>query len=321
VKIKKLNYQNSCHKYRTILLITLLINFISSALFAQAGVYSKIPEHLNSLTETRPNSGLAEAAPNLVGNVSKGGECFAAGIIAGTMVETVNGLRSIEQIKVGDLVWSRDQNTGQTDFKPVTTLFASNSRNLYEVRLEKRENNLIETFLTTIDQRWLIDDERWLTTFQLKSGVNIKTKDGTQTRVISVASTGAVARIYNIAVQDFHTYFVGLEQALVHNASFCGPAPSQNELNHIFGNPGHNLDPVVQAYGGQMPAYEAMYDAFMAAFLAANYIAGKTVDYGQIITTNGPCDVGGFPITMKGIIPFSSPNSPLLNTGWIRNPS
>lgn len=35
--------------------------------------------------------------------------CFAAG----TLVHTENGLRPIEEVKKGDLVWSRDEATGE----------------------------------------------------------------------------------------------------------------------------------------------------------------------------------------------------------------
>ncbi|MBP6012311.1 MAG: Hint domain-containing protein [Alphaproteobacteria bacterium] len=41
--------------------------------------------------------------------------CFAAG----TLVDTDKGLRAIETIKVGDLVLSRSDVTGQTAYKPV----------------------------------------------------------------------------------------------------------------------------------------------------------------------------------------------------------
>ena len=48
-----------------------------------------------------------------------GGCCF----IAGTLVETSEGLKRIEDIHVGDLVRARDDKTGATFVKPVVKLF------------------------------------------------------------------------------------------------------------------------------------------------------------------------------------------------------
>ena len=65
---------------------------------------------------------------------------------------------------------------------------------------------------------------------------------------------------------------------------------NQNDLNHIFNNPGHNLDPVVQYYGGQEPAYNAVDDVVKQSNLTTNLFGV----FRQIVS------VGPFNLTVTG---------------------
>jgi len=64
--------------------------------------------------------------------------------------------------------------------------------------------------------------------------------------------------------------------------------PDQNKLNHIFGNPDHNLDPVVQQFGGQSAAYNAIEQA------AINGLGSGTGTYTTVV------EVGGANVTVTG---------------------
>ena len=68
----------------------------------------------------------------------------------------------------------------------------------------------------------------------------------------------------------------------------AGPAPDPNKLNHIFGNPGHNLDPVVQQFGSQTGAYGAIEQA------VANKLGSGTGTYTTVV------NVGGSNVTVSG---------------------
>ena len=59
------------------------------------------------------------------------GCCF----IAGTLVETNEGLKRIEDIHVGDLVQARNAKTGATSLKPVMKLFQRHNRQIFDVKL------------------------------------------------------------------------------------------------------------------------------------------------------------------------------------------
>ena len=46
----------------------------------------------------------------------------------GTLVETEEGLKPIEESQVGDMVWAYDEETGESDWKPVVQLFRNESK-------------------------------------------------------------------------------------------------------------------------------------------------------------------------------------------------
>lgn len=142
--------------------------------------------------------------------------CF----VAGTLVSTDTGLRPIEALKVGDLVLSKDEITGQTAFKPITATIPKHDRVIFEIRfaVELPDRSIrIARFETTNDHPWRTTDGDWLETAQLAAGISIQTAYGSSAKVLSVADTGRIRSTYNIEVADFHTYFVGEDRVWVHN--------------------------------------------------------------------------------------------------------
>ena len=58
--------------------------------------------------------------------------CF----VAGTEVQTTDGLKAIEAVQVGDLVLARDEDTGEAGYRPVVELIAGDEREIWEVTVE-----------------------------------------------------------------------------------------------------------------------------------------------------------------------------------------
>jgi hypothetical protein len=56
---------------------------------------------------------------NIAGKASNGKVCVFACFPAGTLVHTEFGITNIEDVKVGDRVWSRNEATGETALKEV----------------------------------------------------------------------------------------------------------------------------------------------------------------------------------------------------------
>jgi hypothetical protein len=72
------------------------------------------------------------------------------------------------------------------------------------------------------------------------------------------------------------------------NAFATGDIPDPNKLNHIFGNPGHNLGPVVDQLGSDVAAYNAMTQA------VTSKLGTGTGTYTTIV------EVGGANVTITG---------------------
>lgn len=140
--------------------------------------------------------------------------CF----VAGTLVMTESGLRPIEDIEVGDQVLSRNEETGETAFKPVTELIRRHDREIWEVELKVEDgSDVSERFETTDDHPWRTADHLWVLTASLTPGSYIERANGLLAVVVSIRDTASTAPTFNFEVADFHSYFVGQVGAWVHN--------------------------------------------------------------------------------------------------------
>ncbi|KRA61695.1 hypothetical protein ASD79_06155 [Caulobacter sp. Root655] len=145
-----------------------------------------------------------------------GGCCF----VAGTLVSTREGPRRIEDIRVGDLVLSRDERTGENGFKPVESLVRRHDREIYVAEFEiALPNGLsrVAKFQTTDDHPWRSADNTWTRTDDLKPGRSILTAYGEAARVLRIIPTGRILPTFNLEVAEYHTYFVGEDRLWVHN--------------------------------------------------------------------------------------------------------
>ena len=151
-----------------------------------------------------------------VQRVSRATCCF----VAGTLVDTADGLRSIESIRAGDLVLSRNHFTGETAFKPVTELILRHQRVIWRMALVypgQTDENVIDSFGTTDDHPWRDANGEWIQTADLRPGMKILRANGAPAQVIWIIRTDELTTTYNLEVADFHTYFVGEARVWVHN--------------------------------------------------------------------------------------------------------
>jgi hypothetical protein len=176
--------------------------------------------------------------------------CFAAG----TLVSTRDGLRPIEDIRVGDLVLARNEKTGETGLKPVTELVRRHDREIWKLTLATSVDGdgkgTSDTFETTDDHPWRTAAGTWVQTIDLKPGIRVLRARGPPLTVVSVERTGVVRATFNLEVADWHTYFVGDAGAWVHNSGCGGIANSkrgdvlvgQDDAEFSVLNPGRLTD-------------------------------------------------------------------------------
>lgn len=193
--------------------------------------------------------GAKKACKGIVSRVLRLDACC---FVAGTLVATENGLVPIEEIDEGDLVWSRDEETGETLLKVVTGLIRRHEREIWEVEIVHADG-MIEIFETTDDHPWWIEGAGWFKTMELITGQQVTTKDHGLSEIRRVEHIDRIDATFNLTVADFETYFVGEYRVLVHN---CDIDP--NKLNHIFNKDGGRLGNLVDEFGSQEQAFQAI---------------------------------------------------------------
>lgn len=195
--------------------------------------------------------------------------CF----VAGTKVKTINGWKSIEKIKKGDKVWSRNDKTGEMGYKKVLNTFVTHPVKLVHLRYREcrsTANNGTHTSPSSDSDKdqdedegssdddddshliigtanhpfWSIDRNEWTEMGELHVGERLLLDNGKEAQVsaFSIEDTKEGTRFttYNFEVEDWHTYFVAPENAdsdtssvWVHNTSSNPCAAGYSELADI----------------------------------------------------------------------------------------
>jgi hypothetical protein len=144
---------------------------------------------------------------------SGGGASFPAG----TLIVTDGGAVAVEDIRVGDRVLSRDEETGETVFSPVSQLLNRISDEMSLVTLA-HEDGRQETLRVTPEHPAYVAAVGWVDAGDLQPGDTIEDFDGgAPLKVISVSYEVASERVYNFEVSETHSYFAGDLGAWVHN--------------------------------------------------------------------------------------------------------
>ncbi|MFF3768885.1 polymorphic toxin type 27 domain-containing protein [Streptomyces sp. NPDC002232] len=157
-------------------------------------------------------SGLsASAIANLerAGTEALLGRCFPAG----TKVSTESGAKPIEQIKIGDRVWSSDPVTGKKSLQRVLNLFNRSVDQL--VRVETATGSVE----ATDSHRFWVESRGWVEARDLRAGDRFRTKEGATEKVRGTALVKGTTKVYNFEVENLNSYYVyaGPTPVLVHN--------------------------------------------------------------------------------------------------------
>ena len=174
---------------------------------------------------------------------SKQVTCSLTGCFTGsTLVTTKTGLKRIDEIVEGEFVLAKDIETGFIEYKQVLYVYKKATKEFVHLNTG---NGIINTtpghlFFTNIG--W------WVAAENLKAGDKVVTASGETKEIVSVESnvTAEPVSIYNLNVEDFHTYFVGSQGLLVHND--CSEFVTQiiNKIRKI----GDDILDIMESAGG-----------------------------------------------------------------------
>jgi len=146
--------------------------------------------------------------------------CSRNSFTAGTPVHTKDGLKSIEDIVIGDFVWATNAETDEKELKSVTHLIQGNKE--YELFIIKFDNDEIVT--ATSEHPFFVNG-KWVNAEELKAGdETLPINADKLTRITNIETVVRTEKVFNLTVDNFHTFHVGDAGYLVHNANiFCSP--------------------------------------------------------------------------------------------------
>jgi RHS repeat-associated protein len=144
-------------------------------------------------------------------------------LTAGTPVDTANGLKAIETIRIGDSVWAWNEQTSQRELKRVAHTFVVQRNELVEILVDGVR------VVATPDHPFFTKERRWKPAEQLKAGDALFDELQHEGRSIrSVSRRQQACTVYNMEVEGLHNFFVTSAGLLTHNVS-AG-------YNHFFQN-------------------------------------------------------------------------------------
>ena len=172
--------------------------------------------------------------------------CF----VAGTLIETIDGLRLIETIQQGDLIWSRHEETLEYGYRPVVDTVSFEDKEIYEV-VVRDKNGKLETYQTTEEHPFWVVDTGWLPASLLQIGMTLVNRnDEAVLTVVSQSKLNKTDTVYNFEVAEFHTYHIGEFGVWVHNADCIENFTRQNAgtIKIIDDNPKRGLLHILQRH-------------------------------------------------------------------------
>ena len=140
-------------------------------------------------------------------------------LFAGIDLRAPEGLRPIESITAGDLVWAMDPDTGEEDWREVLETFVHPDAVL-ELAIE--DGSSTEVLTVTGGHPFWERERGWTPAGELLPGDEVFTSRGGWARIGGGTWIAGEQLVYNFEVEGAHTYFVGEAGAWVHNACALG---------------------------------------------------------------------------------------------------
>ena len=130
-----------------------------------------------------------------------------------TLVAAENGQKRIDEIEVGDKVWAFNVETRESELKTVTKVYVHSGDEI--LRLYTDEGDID----TTANHPFYVIGKGWVAAGDLVVGDEVYNLDETASAILGleIEILDEPVLVYNLEVEDFHSYFVGCVPVLVHN--------------------------------------------------------------------------------------------------------
>jgi hypothetical protein len=140
--------------------------------------------------------------------------CF----VAGTLVHTPSGSKPIEQVRPGDIVFAREEEGKDPALRQrkVVETYRYADRTVLVVDVAAYDGRNMSLNATPEHPFW-VEGKGWTPAQDLGSGDVVALVDGSTAVVTSVGGDDGLHQVFNFAVEQDHTYFVGALGVWVHN--------------------------------------------------------------------------------------------------------
>ena len=140
--------------------------------------------------------------------------CF----VAGTLIHARDGLKPIEQVSAGDWVAARHQLNadGTVGWRKVLETYQHGLKTVLDLVVQHPTGEQ-ETFATTPNHRFFVKGQEWRAASELQAGDRFSLRDGGASRFVGTSRVDGLHTVYNFAVEEDHTYFVGERGIWAHN--------------------------------------------------------------------------------------------------------
>jgi len=172
--------------------------------------------------EARNEEAREEENPQARGNESKAPrrqgefEAYEEGICfpAGTSISTVEGLRPIEDVRVGELIYAFDFDSETPVVKKVLGLTRGATGSWVDVYIGQEALRV-----TRAHPIWVESARLWVNAEELTPGVTLRLQDGRSVQVsrVEIILLEEKEETFNFSVEDAENFFVGDLRVLVHN--------------------------------------------------------------------------------------------------------
>ncbi|MFE7974266.1 polymorphic toxin-type HINT domain-containing protein [Streptomyces shenzhenensis] len=156
--------------------------------------------------------------------------------------------KQIGKIKPGDKVEAADPKTGERKGpRTVTAQGAHRDRDLVDLKIRDEQGRVGTIHATYKHPFWDATAHAWIPAGELTAGHDLGTADDSPVRLVGVEHESGAAEMYNLTVEDLHTYYVlaGSTPVLVHNCDLAlgwrtmgtGEWAKTNGYTHMMNNP------------------------------------------------------------------------------------
>lgn len=135
--------------------------------------------------------------------------CF----VAGTKVKTENGYKNIEDIRIGEKVYSYNLDNNELELKEVINTIVSSTIDTYKMTIDGK------TVEMSPRHQIYIIDKGWTRAYDVKSGDMMLSIDGEKIEITNIEykKYDEPIKTYNLTIEGNSNYFVTDIQVLVHN--------------------------------------------------------------------------------------------------------